>query len=67
MQLTILDLVQRLYGDPLLLRQLPQMRSESLEIRLALANKRANGGRGSPTTLAWNTGDGVTHQFAHKV
>ena len=67
MQLTILDLVQRFYGDPLLLCQLPRLMSEGLEIRLALTNKRANCGRGGSTPLSWNTGDGVTHQFSHKV
>jgi len=66
-QLTILDFVQRFYGNPLLLRQFPRLRGERLEVRLALTDERANGGRGSPTALARDTGDGVTHQLAHEI
>ena len=66
-QPTVLDLVQRFCCDPLLLAQLPQVRGERIEVRLALTNKRANCGCGGSTALAWNAGDGVTHQLACKV
>jgi len=64
---TILNLVQRLHSNPLLLRQLPRVNCEGPQIRLALAYKRANGVCGGSATLAWKSGDGVTHQFSREV
>lgn len=64
---TVLNLAQRFRSNALLFHQFLQVRGECPELCLALADKRADGVRGSPPALAWNSGDGVTHQLAHKI